>query len=159
VTVQGDGDWVSLAKAIGRPDLADKPEYATAADRVTHRDELDALLQEWIAPLTPREAQERLQAGGVAAGAAVHVKDLLTEPHLVARHQLGELRQPGHEKPLEAFMGPVLFENIPAPVLRAAPAMAADTRDICRDLLGMSDAEIDEHISAEILAVPQADGG
>lgn len=159
VTVQGDDDWASLAKAIGRPDLTDKPEYATAADRVAHRGELDALLQEWIAPLRPREAQERLQAGGVAAGAAVHVKDLLTEPHLMARHQLGELHQPGHEKPLEAFMGPVLFENTPEPVLRAAPAMAADTRDICRDLLGMSDAEIDELIATEILAIPQADNG
>jgi len=147
VTVQGDGDWVNLAKVIGRPDLADQPKYATAADRVAHRDELDAVLQEWIAPLTPREAQERLQAGGVAAGAAVHVKDLLTEPHLTARHQLGELPQPGHDDPLEVFMGPGLFENIPQPVLRGAPALAADTRDICRGLLHLPDTEIDELVA------------
>ncbi|TAM65213.1 CoA transferase [Mycobacterium sp.] len=156
VTVQGDDDWAKLAKVIGRPEFADKAEYATAADRVAHRGELDALVQDWIAPLTPRDAQERLQAAGVAAGAAVHVKDLLSEPHLAARHQLGELDQPGHEEPLEAFMGPALFENIPEPLLRAAPAMAADTRDICRDLLGMSAAEIDELVTAEVLALTQA---
>jgi crotonobetainyl-CoA:carnitine CoA-transferase CaiB-like acyl-CoA transferase len=159
VTVQGDDDWVNLAKAIGRPELADKPEYATAADRVARRAELDALLQEWIAPLTPREVQERLQAAGVAAGAAVHVKDLLTEPHLAARHQLGELSQPGHEEPLEAFMGPALFENIPEPVLRAAPAMAADTRDICSRLLEMPDAEFDELLAAGVLELPHAADG
>lgn len=151
VTVQGDDDWANLAKVIGRPDLADKPEYATAAGRVARRDELDTLLQEWIEPLTPREAQERLQAGGVAAGAAAHVKDLLTEPHLLARHQLGELSQPGHEKPLEVFMGPALFENIPEPLLRPAPAMASDTRDICRSLLEMSEAEVDELVAAGVL--------
>lgn len=159
VTVQGDDDWVNLTRAIGRPDLADKPEYATAADRIAHRGELDALLQDWIAPLTPRQAQERLQAGGVAAGAAVHVKDLLTEPHLAARHRLGELPQPGYEQPLEVFMGPAVFENIPEPELRPAPAMAADTRDICRNLLELSDAEIDEFAAAGVLELPHAENG
>jgi len=157
VTVDGDGDWANLAKVIGRADLADKPEYATAAGRVARRDELDALLQEWIGPLTPREAQERLQAGGVAAGAAVHVKDLLTEPHLAARHQLGELPQPGYDQPLEVLMGPALSENIPEPELRPAPAMAADTREICRELLNMSDVEFNALVGSGVLEVDTAD--
>ncbi|MGH3556227.1 MAG: CaiB/BaiF CoA transferase family protein [Mycobacterium sp.] len=156
VTVDGDDDWVNLAKVIGRPDLVDKPEYATAAGRVAHRDELDAVLQEWIALLTPRDAQVRLQAGGVAAGAAVHVRDLLTEPHLAARQQLAELPQPGYEKPLEVTMGPALFENIPEPELRPAPAMAADTREICRELLDMSDAEVDVLVAAGVIEVSDA---
>jgi crotonobetainyl-CoA:carnitine CoA-transferase CaiB-like acyl-CoA transferase len=156
VTVDGDDDWVNLTKAIGRPDLADKPQYATAAGRVAHRDELDAALQEWVAPLTPRQAQERLQASGVAAGAAAHVKDLLTDPHLAARRQLGELPQPGYDRPLEVTMGPALFENIPEPQLRPAPALAADTRDICRELLDMSDAQIDDLLAAGVLEVADA---
>ena len=157
VTVDGDDDWAKLAKVMGRADLADKPEYATAAGRVAHRDELDAVLREWISPLTPLQAQDRLQAGGVAAGAAVHVKDLLTEPHLAARHRLGELSQPGYEAPLEVFMGPALFENIPEPELRPAPAMAADTRDICRGLFDMSDAEVDELVAAGVLELAHAE--
>ncbi len=156
VTVDGDDDWANLARVIGRPDLAAKPEYATVAGRVAHRDELDALLQEWVGALTPREAQERLQAGGVAAGAAVHVKDLLNEPHLAARHQLSELCQPGYEEPLEVLMGPALFENIPEPLLEPAPEMAADTRELCMNLLGMSAAEIDELVAAGVLELSQA---
>lgn len=157
VTVDGDDDWAYLAKVIGRPDLVDSPEYASAAGRVAHREELNAVLQEWIAPLTPREAQERLQAGKVAAGAAVHVKDLLTEPHLAARHQLGDLPQSGYDQPLEVTMGPALFENIPEPELRPAPAMAANTREICSELLDMSDAEVDELVAAGVLELPDSD--
>jgi crotonobetainyl-CoA:carnitine CoA-transferase CaiB-like acyl-CoA transferase len=153
VTVDGNDDWTRLARAIGRPDLAFKAEYATAAGRVANRDKIDALLQEWIAPLTPREAQARLQCGGVAAGAAVHVKDLLTEPHLASRRQLGELCQPGYEQPLKVTMGPALFENIPEPVLRPAPETAANTREICRILLGMSDAEADQLVARGVLEV------
>lgn len=156
VTVDGDDDWANLAKAIGRSDLANKPSYATAAGRVAHRDDLDAALQQWIAPLTPREAQERLQAAGVAAGAAVHVKDLLNDPHLAARRQLGELRQPGYEQPLEALTRPALCENIPEPDLRPASAMGADTRDVCRELLQMTDAQIDDLLAAGVLEAADA---
>lgn len=154
VTVDGDADWANLTKIMGRPELAEESKYATAVDRVAHRDELDAVLQKWIAPLTSREAQERLQAGGVAAGAAVHVKDLLTDPHLQARRQLGELSQPGHEHPLEVLTGPAQFERIPGPLLGPAPELAADTYEVLGDLLGLSDAEIDELGSAGVLELP-----
>jgi len=154
VTVDGDADFAILAKVIGRPELATNAKYATAADRVAHRAELDAVLQEWITPLTPREAQERLQAGGVAAGAAIHVKDLLTDPHLAARHQLGELIQPGHDHPLEVLQGPALFDVIPQPLLGPASEMAADTRTILREILALSDNEIDDLGTAGVLELP-----
>ena len=93
----------------------------------------------------------------MAAGAAVHVKDLLTEPHLAARHQLGELPQPGYDQPLEVLMGPALSENIPEPELRPAPAMAADTREICRELLNMSDVEFNALVGSGVLEVDTAD--
>jgi crotonobetainyl-CoA:carnitine CoA-transferase CaiB-like acyl-CoA transferase len=156
VTVNGDDDWANLACAIGRADLAERPEYATAASRVSRRDELDDALREWISALTPREAQDRLQAAGVAAGAAVHVGDLLSDPHLTARHQFGKLAQPGYDEPLDVTMGPALFERIPAPQLRPAPLMAADTRTICAEVLDLSESEIDELVAAAVLEVRQA---
>ncbi len=157
VSVNGDADWANLAKTIGRPELVNDANYLTPGDRVAHRAELDALLQEWITPLTPRDAQDRLQAGGVAAGAAVHVKDLLSDPQLAARHQLGELTQHGYDERLEVLTGPAQFERIPGPLLEAAPELAADTREICRNVLGLSDADIDELTSAGVLELPSSE--
>ncbi|OBK87509.1 CaiB/BaiF CoA transferase family protein [Mycolicibacter sinensis] len=154
VTVDGDEDWANLANAIGRSDLADNPDYASAMGRIANRVTLDVAVQEWTAVLTPREAQDRLQAAGVAAGAAAHVKDLLTDPQMTARHRMGELAQPGYDGPLEAFLGPALFGNIPEPELRPAPAMAADTRELAGKLLGLSSTEIDELIGAGVLEAP-----
>ena len=37
--------------------------------------------------------------------------------------------------------------------------MAADTRELCRNLLDMSDAEIDELVAAGVLELSQADTG
>ena len=153
VSIDGDGDWALLAAAIDRPDLAANPVYGTAAGRLAHRAELDAAVAQWMAPLTPAQAQHILQGAGVAAGAATHVRDLLTDPHLAARRQLGTLAQPGHDKPFDITRGPALFDTIPEPLLRAAPLLGADTREICREVLAMSDSAIDELIGAGVLEV------
>ena len=155
VSIDGDGDWASLAAAIDRPDLAANSVYGTAAGRVAHRAELDAAVAQWMAPLTPAQAQHILQGAGVAAGAATHVGDLLSDPHLAARCQLGTLTQPGHHKPFDVTRGPALFDSIPEPLLRAAPLLGADTREICREVLAMTDSAIDELIGAGVLEVQE----
>jgi crotonobetainyl-CoA:carnitine CoA-transferase CaiB-like acyl-CoA transferase len=151
VDVSSDDEWLCLAQAIGRPDLAENEAFGSAAGRVAHRVELDAALAQWISPLTPYEAQDRLQAAGVPAGAAAHVADLLHNPQLVTRRQLGTIQQPGFDQPLDVEMCPALFENIPEPELRPSPILAADTRAVCREVLRMSDTEIDDLIAAGVL--------
>jgi crotonobetainyl-CoA:carnitine CoA-transferase CaiB-like acyl-CoA transferase len=153
VTVGDDEAFAGLIDAIGRPDLASHADYATADQRVAHRAELDELLSNWLAPLTPVEAQERLQRAGVPAGAAVHAYELLDNPHLAARQQFGQLRQPGFDEPLDTFVGPALFANIAEPELLPAPLMAADTRAICRDILHMTDDDIDRLVADGVLEV------
>jgi crotonobetainyl-CoA:carnitine CoA-transferase CaiB-like acyl-CoA transferase len=151
VDIDGDDDWRRLAEAIGRPDLADSVDFSTADRRVARREELNAALSEWTGPLTPDAAAQALQAAGIAAGAARHVRDLADDPHLRARGQFVELQQPGQPAPLLAEAGPALFEQIPAPVMRPAPAMGQHTREICRELLGLIDSEVDELVAAGIL--------
>jgi len=155
VSIDGDRDWALLAAAIERPDLADNPVYDNAAGRVAGREELDAALQRWLIGRTPAQVQDTLQGLGVAAGAATHVIDLLTDPRLAARHQLATLAQPGHDKPFTVTRGPALFDTIPEPLLRPAPLLGADTRDICREIFAMSEAAIDALIDAEVLEVPE----
>jgi crotonobetainyl-CoA:carnitine CoA-transferase CaiB-like acyl-CoA transferase len=140
VSIDGERDWALLAAAIERPDLADNLAYDHAAGRVAGREVLDTALGQWLMQRTPAQAQDTLQGLGIAAGAATHVGDLLTDPHLAARHQLATLVQPGHDKPF------------------VAPLLGADTREICREILAMSDGAIDALIDADVLAVPEVPG-
>ncbi|MET0457479.1 MAG: CoA transferase, partial [Mycobacterium sp.] len=151
VSVDGDDDWRNLANAIGRGDLAERAELGTASGRVAHRDELDHALGEWTASLDPRDAASRLQAAGVAAGPAEHVRGLLSDPQLAERAQFGELCQPGYAPPIRVESGPALYERTPPPLLTPAPLMAEHTRLVCADVLGLDDAEIDELASDGVL--------
>ncbi|KBZ61136.1 CoA transferase [Mycobacterium marseillense] len=144
VTVDGDADWLNLAAAIGRDDLAQRADLSTADGRLAHREELDRAVEQWAMPLDPQDAAAQLQAVGVAAGAAAHVKDLLDDPQLAHRHALGQLRQPGWDEPLTVETGIALFDAIAPPQLNPAPVMAQDTRSVCHAVLKLSDTEIDQ---------------
>ena len=89
VAVDGDTDWIKLATAIGRNDLAYRSDLSTADGRLAHREELDRAVEAWATLLESHDAAAQLQAVGVAAGAAAHVKDLLDDPQLAHRHALG----------------------------------------------------------------------
>lgn len=151
VDVCGDDDWLRLAARIGRPDLAARQDLATSAGRAENRPELDAAVIAWTSALTPVDAAEGLQAAGVAAGAAYHVKDLVSDQHLRARRQFDGLPQPGFPEPVTTESGPARFTNTAPPAMRRAPLMAEHTRQICREVLALSDSEIDQLLDAEVL--------
>jgi crotonobetainyl-CoA:carnitine CoA-transferase CaiB-like acyl-CoA transferase len=87
----------------------------------------------------------------------VHAFDLLAAPELAARGQFGKLSQPGYD-PLDSEMGPALFERLPAPQLRPAATMAADTEAVCRNVLGMTDEEIAALAAQGVLELRQPVG-
>jgi crotonobetainyl-CoA:carnitine CoA-transferase CaiB-like acyl-CoA transferase len=155
VAVDGDTDWINLATAIGRDDLAHRADLSTADGRLAHREELDQAVEAWATPLEPHDAAAQLQAVGVAAGPAAHVKDLLDDPQLAHRHTLGQLPQPGWDKPLTVETGIALFDAIAPPVLNAAPVMAQDTRSVCQSILKLTDEDIDQLAEEGVLALAE----
>jgi crotonobetainyl-CoA:carnitine CoA-transferase CaiB-like acyl-CoA transferase len=155
VAVDGDDDWANLATAIGRDDLAHRAELSTSDGRLAHREELDRAVEEWATPLEPHDAAAQLQAAGVAAGAAAHVKDLLDDPQLAHRHALGQLPQPGWDEPLTVETGIALFDAIAPPVLNPAPVMAQHTRSVCQTILKLNDADIDQLAEVGVLALAE----
>ena len=60
-----DEQWRSLAGAIGRPELASLPEFATRGGRVLVMDEVDAAIAEWTAQQSRAAVVECLSRAGV----------------------------------------------------------------------------------------------
>lgn len=151
VTVRGDADWVRLCRAIGRADLAALAHLATAAGRLAHRAEVEAALTAWTTAHPPRAAMTRLQAAGVPAGMMQRVADQLDDPQLAERGFLRRLAQPQFAVPLHTENAPAGFRQIADPPLRPAPLAGEHTRQICTNLLGRPDVEIDALVRAGVL--------
>lgn len=157
VSVSNDEEWAALCGVLGRPDLTEDNRFATAKQRVAHRAEADALVAEWLRERKPQAAAATLQAAGVPAGAMLRLPELLTDPHLTARCTYTTI---GHEllpADLPATARVAVFGEISDPPARQAPLAGEQTRQICAELLGMDDTEIDALVRSGVLQPPATD--
>ncbi|WP_170576402.1 CaiB/BaiF CoA transferase family protein [Ruegeria atlantica] len=83
VAVQNNAEWKRLCEGVVEaPELLERSEFQTNADRVTNRDTLDAELEPKFASLEVSVAVERLEAAGVAFGRYTELTDLPDHPAL-----------------------------------------------------------------------------
>jgi len=92
----GDGKWLCIAgnsdlifarlmAAIGRPEMAREPAYATNADRCARREALDEAIAAWTRTLPAKEAQDRLEDADVPCSRLYDIADCATDQHFLAR--------------------------------------------------------------------------
>src|SRR3954447_11961328 len=74
--------WRRLAKIIGRPELAENPEYLDREKRRARADEVNAMVEAWTRQHDKHEATRILGGGGVPARAVLDTTDLLAPPPL-----------------------------------------------------------------------------
>ena len=146
----GDDEWVTIActddgfaqLAEIIPGLMDE-RFATLASRKQHEDELDAVVSAWTGGLDRWYVTGVLQACGIAAFPSFTSKDIIEDPHLNARGFVERLEHP--EVGARAHTGiPWRFAERPNGVRMPAPQLGGHTDEVLRDVLGLSEAEIDD---------------
>lgn len=135
----GDDEWCVVS-------LLSESDRRAAADVTGGED-----LTDWAAQHSPQQAAALLQAVGIAAGPMNRPDEVYEHPQLRWRKVLADMTHPLFDVPLPAETGPAPFRNIPQSPQRPAPLPGADTRQVCRDLLGMTAGRIDELIGTGVL--------
>ena len=135
-----DGRWQALCGLMGRPELAADARFATLEARKANEAALDAVVSAWTATQEAEDVMRRCQEAGVAAGLVQSCEDLFADPQLAHR---------GHFVWMDhAEMGRYVTDancfslSETAPDYRPAPLLGEHTGDVLRDLLGMTDDEI-----------------
>ncbi|GAA4484483.1 CoA transferase [Rhodococcus olei] len=157
VTVRDDDEWAALCGVVDRPDLVGDRRFATNPQRIAHRGEVDGIIATWLRDRDPREATAVLQAAGVPAGAMLRLPQLLTDPQLTARATYTTVEHELLPTPLSATARVAVFGEIADPPTRQAPLAGEQTRQICAELLGLDDAEIDALVRSGVLQPPATD--
>jgi len=151
VDCRGDEDWQALCAVINRPDLAADPGLATAPGRLARHAAIEQAVADWTVGHEPRKAMELLQQSGVPAGAMLRVVDLLDDPQLAARDFFSELRQPTMAEPLPTEARPAVSRHLADPPLNPAPFQSEHTRELARELLNLTEPEIDALVAGGAL--------
>ncbi len=153
ISVETEAQWVALAEELGAPEWVDGERFGSLLARHHHHEELDLAIAQKTRDRDPYELMQRLQGLGVPAGVVQTAKDMIeNDPQMRHRGHWVSLMHP--EMGRSIYNAPP-FRLDPGPeklLLEPAPLFGQHTREICSDLLGMTEQEIDRLIQEGVLA-------
>lgn len=127
-----DAQRAALAGCLGVPELADRPQ----AWWIEHQDLVDAAIRNWARTRTRDECVAGLGVAGVPAVPVLDAAGRAADPRFVDRRV--NLPQQG----AKGF--PFRFARYEPPLPAPAPGLGEHTRQVLRDVLGISEAELAE---------------
>ena len=138
-----------LFAAIGRPELAADPRFRTNADRLAHRDEVEAIVAGFIGRLSQADALELFERAQVTVGPVCDEADLAEHPYVIGREAVVEVSDPE--------IGAIPMHNIvprlshtPGMLRRPAPGLGEHNAEILQ-ALGCDAREIEALREAGVL--------
>ena len=157
ITAASDAVFRRIAATIGEPALSNDPRFKTGVARAENEDAIDDLITRWTLRHTCAECEQTLHAAEVPAARIYTVADIFKDPHYAARGMLAKVP--------DDDLGTVTMTNV-VPRLSATPGairhsgrrVGQDTRQVLRELAGLSVEEISRLEDERIVVCDQPDG-
>jgi crotonobetainyl-CoA:carnitine CoA-transferase CaiB-like acyl-CoA transferase len=137
IAVASEKLWQAFCPAIGHPELAGHPDYATNALRVKNRAVLEPLLGGILRQRTCAEWISLLQSAGIPCTPIRTLREVVDDPQAAAREMF---------VPVDGFTvtgAPVKLAAAPGRVRHRAPALGEHTRQILGERLGLDAGALD----------------
>jgi crotonobetainyl-CoA:carnitine CoA-transferase CaiB-like acyl-CoA transferase len=133
VAVGSERQWPRFCAAIGAPELADDPRFATNGDRVTSRAVLRPLIADRLAAGSTDAWLAALTAADIPCGPITDVLTAFQSPEATARSMLVEVEHPAFGVLRQAGI-PIEFEATPGAVRTAPPLLGEHTDEVLAEL-------------------------
>ncbi|MDV7340602.1 CaiB/BaiF CoA-transferase family protein [Terasakiella sp. A23] len=143
LAVGNDSQFAKFCEVAGLDDVGGDNRFKTNAGRVEHRETLIPLLQTRIAKDKLDWWIAELETAQVPCGPINTIDRVFADPQVQARDMLVELDHPVAGK-VPQVGSPLKFSETPVVYEEAPPVLAHDTADVLREILDLSDAELDE---------------
>ncbi len=156
-----DGKWVALAcstdkmferlaTVMDRPEFLAKDRYASMAQRVAARDEVNRLVADWIGGLDRDEVMQRCLAGEVPIGPINSVADIFDDEQFKARDNLLKVQDPRAGEIVVPNVVPRLSAT-PGKFSTLGPDLGQHNDEIYRERLGFTAEELERWREAGVI--------
>jgi len=137
-----DEEFVTLCNLMGRSELAADARFADMASRKQNEAELDRAIEAWTRERDRDWLANHMCEAGLRAAPSRDHRDLYADPHLRARGAFARVEHPEAGE-LELVGTPWRLSGTEAEV-RRAPLLGEHNDVVLGELLGLSEAEINE---------------
>lgn len=153
VHVQGSqsNSFRRLCAAMGQPELANDPRFAERRARNEHGAEIDGIVAEWIGARDYAAMEQAFNAQGVTFTRVYSMADCFGDPHFAARGMLARIKD--DKLGTVAVAAPVpRLSATPGRVDRSGGEIGENTREVLKEYLALSDAEIGELLATRAIS-------
>jgi crotonobetainyl-CoA:carnitine CoA-transferase CaiB-like acyl-CoA transferase len=142
IACSNDDMFARLARAMGRPDLADPDRYGPKERRLAARPAVNALVAGWTASMTRDEALAVCRAHDVPAGPLYSIDEIFEDPQYAHRGTIETAAS--RVGPLAVPATIPALSDTPGGIRWLGPALGADTEEVLAELLGRTADQIAE---------------
>ncbi|MCZ6628365.1 MAG: formyl-CoA transferase [SAR324 cluster bacterium] len=134
--------WASLAKCIGRPELAEDPNFKTPEARLGRLDEVWSLVEAWTVQHNKIEVMKTLNEIDVPCGPILDMSDLIDDEGLNARGMIAEVNHP--ERGVFKTVGcPLILSDSPVS-METSPLLGEHNEEILGQVMGYGKEEVEQ---------------
>lgn len=140
LTCSGNVIFRKVCLAMNRPDLVDRPEYASHAKRWEEIGELNAIVRDWVRSTPIADVKRSLDDHGVPYSVVFTIEDIVKNEHFASRKNIISVDHP--------TLGPIKmqgvvphFSSVKEHRVRPAPSVGQHNREVYLDEFGMSESE------------------
>jgi len=141
MTIGNDEQFTRFCKLVGRPELAEDPQYKTGAARRANRTKLIPIVDAIFLKKGAMEWVDLLGSAGVPIGRVNYINEVFENPQVVERQMKIELE---HERlgTVSMVANPIKYSKTALEYRMAPPMLGQHTHDVLSGLLGLSEDEI-----------------
>jgi formyl-CoA transferase len=150
IAANQDTVFARLCAAMGCPELASDPSFATHGARGERQAELDARIAEWTRTHTTEALLALLNSAGVPAGRIYRAPDMLEDPHFQARQAIVAVDHPELGQLRMQNVTPRLSET-PGAIRTPSPELGQHNREVYVTQLGLEASEYEAYCRTGVL--------
>ncbi len=137
IAANQDTVFARLCQAMGKPELANDPDYVNHRARGRNQRRLDELVGQWTSTLPTREILDIMDKHGIPAGLIYRAPDMLSDPQFAAREAIVTVKHPEYGELKMQNIAPKLSET-PGAIRSVAPSLGQHNEEIYTRLLDFS---------------------
>jgi len=147
-----DRSFHRLARdVLGRPDLAESPDYAAMAERTANKDRLKEVLVPIFKTKSRAEWLALMQPIGVPAGEVRNLAEVFASGEILERGRATHIPAQSGDGVVPDIAPPFTFRGTPNADPVAAPLLGQHTAAVLEDLLGYDAGKIDALAAAGVI--------